>query len=310
MKILRPDWIEDSIRGQKRLSLKRYKSVFPALARFNSGEHGNMAVGMDAYNSTNVISLDRSWQLHQPEPGMKDLSVTPSSGGASHTPFATQGSVNEIRTSPTFRQSLSVSATSTSIRRSVTPTPGSAPRSVTPAPRSAPRSVTSTPGSAPRSTIATPRSAPSSVAATPSSIPRAIPVTPGSVPTIALSKSDSEKPYDEDDDEPGEDKERNDIADVDDREEPVFSSPGISWQPSRSNYESLKQEQMSNNSMESIEILVESASPATRSDIVEVTPQTSATKKRRRLPKSLLRSEREPARTHDSQVSEDFFASS
>ncbi|KAF9935041.1 hypothetical protein FBU30_008534 [Linnemannia zychae] len=36
MKILRPDWIEDSIRGRRRLSLKRYKSVFPGLERFES----------------------------------------------------------------------------------------------------------------------------------------------------------------------------------------------------------------------------------------------------------------------------------
>ncbi|KAG0380841.1 hypothetical protein BGX24_004385 [Mortierella sp. AD032] len=322
----------DSVRGQKRLSLKRYKSVFPALTRFDSREHSKMAVGMDAYNSTNVISLDNSWQLHQPEPGMHDLSVTPSSGGASYKPSATKASIADTRTSSPFRRSLSVSATSTSKRRSFTPTPGSAPRSATPTPGSAPRSIagmpgstpgsiTTMPGSAPRSITATPRSVPPSATATPGSAPHSVSGTPGDGPrpfiatpgrvrTITLSKSDSEKANDEDDDKSDEDEESNDIAEVGGREEEAaVASPGISWLPSRSDSESLKQGTMSENSMEGIEILVESASPATGSCLVEAIPQTTTTKKRR-LPTSLLRSKREPARTHDSQVSEDFFASS
>ncbi|KAF8945379.1 hypothetical protein BGZ47_002795 [Haplosporangium gracile] len=117
MKILRPDWIEDSIRGQKRLSLKRYKSVFPGLSRFDSTEHGNMAVGMAAFNSTNVISLDKPWQPHQPESEIQDLSVTPSSGGASsHKTHPTLGSVGGRRISSPFRQSRSDSVSTGSAR--------------------------------------------------------------------------------------------------------------------------------------------------------------------------------------------------
>ncbi|KAG0219415.1 hypothetical protein BGX33_003004 [Mortierella sp. NVP41] len=115
MKILRPDWIEDSIRGQKRLSLKRYKSVFPGLQRFDSGEHSNMAVGMDAYNSTNVITVEKSWPLHQPEPELQDLSVTPSSG-ASHRITATQGGVSVTQASSSLHQNRSVIATPGSVR--------------------------------------------------------------------------------------------------------------------------------------------------------------------------------------------------
>ncbi|KAF9108197.1 hypothetical protein BGX29_002721 [Mortierella sp. GBA35] len=115
MKILRPDWIEDSIRGQKRLSLKRYKSVFPGLQRFDSGEHSNMAVGMDAYNSTNVITVEKSWPLHQPEPELQDLSVTPSSG-ASHRMPATQGGVSVTQASSSLHQNRSVIATPGSVR--------------------------------------------------------------------------------------------------------------------------------------------------------------------------------------------------
>ncbi|KAG9066091.1 hypothetical protein KI688_001310 [Linnemannia hyalina] len=117
MKILRPDWIEDSIRGQKRLSLKRYKSVFPGLSRFDSSEQSNMAVGMDAFNSTKVITLDKSWQPHQPEPEIEDLSVTPSSGGASsHRADPTLGSVGGRRIQSSFQQSRSDSVSAGSAR--------------------------------------------------------------------------------------------------------------------------------------------------------------------------------------------------
>ncbi|KAF9549448.1 hypothetical protein EC957_003837 [Mortierella hygrophila] len=117
MKILRPDWIEDSVRGQKRLSLKRYKSVFPGLSRFDSSEHSNMAVGMDAFNSTKVITLDKSWQPHQPEPEIEDLSVTPSSGGASsHRADPTLGSVGGRRIQSSFQQSRSDSASTGGVR--------------------------------------------------------------------------------------------------------------------------------------------------------------------------------------------------
>ncbi|KAI1321349.1 hypothetical protein EDD11_006686 [Mortierella claussenii] len=79
MKILRPDWIEDSIRGEKRLSLTRYKRTFPALERWDSAEYSDMlATGMEAFESTNVISLTP--QLHQPEISIQDLSVTNSTG--------------------------------------------------------------------------------------------------------------------------------------------------------------------------------------------------------------------------------------
>lgn len=117
MKILRPDWIEDSIRGDKRLSLKRYKSVFPGLSRFDSSEHSNMAVGMEAFNSTKVITLDKSWQPHQPEPEIKDLSVTPSSGGAfSHRADPTLGSVGGRRIPSSLRQSRSDSVSTGSVK--------------------------------------------------------------------------------------------------------------------------------------------------------------------------------------------------
>ncbi|KAF9137419.1 hypothetical protein BGX30_010265 [Mortierella sp. GBA39] len=117
MKILRPDWIEDSIRGQKRLSLKRYKSAFPGLSRFDSSEQCNMAVGMDAFNSTKVITLDKSWQPYQPEPEIEDLSVTPSSGVASsHRADPTLGSVGGRRNQSSFQQSRSDSASTGSVR--------------------------------------------------------------------------------------------------------------------------------------------------------------------------------------------------
>ncbi|KAF9996829.1 Tubulin alpha-3C/D chain [Entomortierella chlamydospora] len=81
MKILRPDWIEDSIQSKKRLSLKRYKRTFPALDGWNTSScDDNMAVGMEAYTSTKMLVFKPlSEHLYQPEPGIQDLSVTDNS---------------------------------------------------------------------------------------------------------------------------------------------------------------------------------------------------------------------------------------
>ncbi|KAF9173930.1 hypothetical protein BGX20_001625 [Mortierella sp. AD010] len=81
MKILRPDWIEDSIQGKKRLSLKRYKRTFPALDGWNTSSFDdNMAEGMGAYTSTKMLVFKPSSEhLYQPEPGIQDLSVTDNS---------------------------------------------------------------------------------------------------------------------------------------------------------------------------------------------------------------------------------------
>ncbi|KAF9435877.1 hypothetical protein BGZ76_005318 [Entomortierella beljakovae] len=78
MKILRPDWIEDSIQGKKRLSLKRYKHTFPALDGWDTSSYeSEMAVGMKAFKSTKTVSLKPlPGQLHQPEFSIQDLTVT------------------------------------------------------------------------------------------------------------------------------------------------------------------------------------------------------------------------------------------
>ncbi|KAF9152720.1 hypothetical protein BG015_004814 [Linnemannia schmuckeri] len=240
MKILRPDWIEDSIRGQKRLSLKRYKSVFPGLSRFDSTEHGNMAVGMAAFNSTNVISLDKSWQPHQPEPEIQDLSVTPSSGGASsHKTHPTLGSVGGRRISSLFQQSRSDS------------------------------------------------------------------VSAGSVRTITLTKSEPEKAGDEEVE--GEDE----IIGKDEREnESAVGTQAFLTQAFRSSdeeYEPSKPD-LPTNTMESIETVGDSDPSEPQSVLQEVIPETP--KKKRRLPPSILKGKKPPARTHDSQVSDSVFASS
>lgn len=76
-----------------------------------------MAVGMEAFNSTKVITLDKSWQPHQPEPEIKDLSVTPSSGGAfSHRADPTLGSVGGRRIPSSLRQSRSDSVSTGSVK--------------------------------------------------------------------------------------------------------------------------------------------------------------------------------------------------
>lgn len=76
-----------------------------------------MAVGMEAFNSTKVMTLDKSWQPHQPEPEIKDLSVTPSSGGASsHRADPTLGSVGGRRIPSSLRQSRSDSVSTGSVR--------------------------------------------------------------------------------------------------------------------------------------------------------------------------------------------------
>ncbi|KAG0313458.1 hypothetical protein BGZ97_010163 [Linnemannia gamsii] len=75
-----------------------------------------MAVGMEAFNSTNVISLDKPWQPHQPEPEIQDLSVTPSSGASSHKSHLALGSAGGTRTSSPFQQSRSVSVTTSSVQ--------------------------------------------------------------------------------------------------------------------------------------------------------------------------------------------------
>ncbi|KAF9348026.1 hypothetical protein BGX26_000521 [Mortierella sp. AD094] len=81
MKILRPDWIEDSIQGKRRLSLKRYKRTFPALDGWNTSSYDDdMAVGMEAYTSTKTLIFKPSSEhLYQPESGIQDLSVTDNS---------------------------------------------------------------------------------------------------------------------------------------------------------------------------------------------------------------------------------------
>ncbi|KAF9911977.1 hypothetical protein EC991_001424 [Linnemannia zychae] len=194
LKILRPDWIEDSVRGQKRLSLKRYKTVFPALRKFDSREYSNMAVGVDAYNSTNTISLESSWQLHQPE-----------------------------------------------------------------------------------------------------SVPRSVAVTPGSVRTLALSQSDSEEVDEgegDDDDDDSEYKEDDELAEEHNQEnEPAVAHSRTFARPSRLGRKSMTQEPLLNSNMESIEVLEESDSLVTTSEMPEATTHTAITKKRR-LPRSLERSKR------------------
>ncbi|KAI7820188.1 hypothetical protein BC939DRAFT_458581 [Gamsiella multidivaricata] len=92
MKILRPDWIEDSVRGGRRLSLQRYKGAFPGLRRLDSSQfEGHLAVGLDALASTNILSLTpASDHLHQPETGIEELSY--SDGSAAYfNPSATMG---------------------------------------------------------------------------------------------------------------------------------------------------------------------------------------------------------------------------
>ncbi|KAK5815094.1 hypothetical protein F5H01DRAFT_344962 [Linnemannia elongata] len=278
MKILRPDWIEDSIRGQKRLSLKRYKSVFPGLSRFDSSEHSNMAVGMEAFNSTKVITLDKSWQPHQPEPEIRDLSVTPSSGGASsHRADPTLGSVGGRRIPSSFQQSHSDS------------------------------------------------------------------VSTGSVRTISLAKSEPEKAVDEE-------AEEDDIVGRDGLEEEsvVATQAFFLTQTFRSSDDENQppEQDISTNSMESVEIVDDSAPSEPRSVLLEVISQ--APKRKRRLPPSILKTKkyankyfaswgclrtsitvshtqanetfgqpsqtyatiRPPAQTHNSQVSDSVFGSS
>lgn len=75
-----------------------------------------MAIGMDAFNSTNVISLDKSWQPHQPEPEIQDLSVTPSSGTTSHKSHPSLGSIGGTRISSPFQQNRSVSVTAGTVQ--------------------------------------------------------------------------------------------------------------------------------------------------------------------------------------------------
>lgn len=240
MKILRPDWIEDSIRGQKRLSLKRYKSVFPGLSRFDSSEHSNMAVGMEAFNSTKVITLDKSWQPHQPEPEIRDLSVTPSSGGASsHRADPTLGSVGGRRIPSSFQQSHSDS------------------------------------------------------------------VSTGSVRTISLTKSEPEKAVDEE-------AEEDDIVGRDGLEEEsiVATQAFFLTQTFRSSDDENQppEQDISTNSMESVEIVDDSAPSEPRSVLLEVISQ--APKRKRRLPPSILKTKKPPAQTHNSQVSDSVFGSS
>ncbi|KAI8603916.1 hypothetical protein EDD21DRAFT_367749 [Dissophora ornata] len=81
MKILRPDWIKDSILGGKRQALKCYKSIFPALQRRDTHSHDeNLAEGMEAFSSSKVLSLTPpSRHFYQPEAEIQDLSVTGSS---------------------------------------------------------------------------------------------------------------------------------------------------------------------------------------------------------------------------------------
>ncbi|KAG0292077.1 hypothetical protein BGZ96_004564 [Linnemannia gamsii] len=266
MKILRPDWIEDSIRGQKRLSLKRYKSVFPGLARFDnllrisstlryltsldSTEHGNMAVGMDAFNSTNVISLDKSWQPHQPEPEIQDLSVTPSSGATSRKSHPALGSVGGTRTSSPFQQSRSVS------------------------------------------------------------------VTTGSVQTITLTKSDPDKAGNV-----GEDEDDIVVRDELEDDSEVVSLAFLEH-PSRSSSEEYNpsEQDLSSDSMEDAVFREDSAPSKPKSaspeaippllDNVKTVSPPSQTHKAVGNPPRTRKSTRPPAQTHDSQVSDDFFASS
>ncbi|KAF9128349.1 hypothetical protein BGW39_005158 [Mortierella sp. 14UC] len=103
--------------------------------------------------------------------------------------------------------------------------------------------------------------------------------------TFAVSQSDSEKADDEEnDDDDSEYKEDDELANVDYQEdESTVARPEIFGRLSRLGRKTMPKEPLSDNSMEGFEALEESGSPVTRS---------------------------EAARTHNSQVSEEFFASS
>ncbi|KAF9357487.1 hypothetical protein BGX34_009355 [Mortierella sp. NVP85] len=73
-------WL-DSITNKKRVSFDRYKSVFPALERFDSAtQDGNLTFGIEALNSNKVLTFTaKSMPLHQPEEEIADLSVSDAS---------------------------------------------------------------------------------------------------------------------------------------------------------------------------------------------------------------------------------------
>ncbi|CAO3569731.1 unnamed protein product [Mortierella alpina] len=77
MIVLRPDWIEDSVRGRRRASLKRYRRTFPALEAWNSSsQDSDLAVGIAAYESNSVLALaPPSMPAYQPQAEIQDLSI-------------------------------------------------------------------------------------------------------------------------------------------------------------------------------------------------------------------------------------------
>ncbi|KAF9190203.1 hypothetical protein BGZ51_008833 [Haplosporangium sp. Z 767] len=111
LKILRPDWIEDSIRGQKRLSLQRYKRTFPGLNRWNSAScEGQLVVGMEAYASTKVVSLaSTSIPPYQPEMEIQDLSVSDTSAQMNNVDAFQSSGQNDSSTPSTQHPAVSAS---------------------------------------------------------------------------------------------------------------------------------------------------------------------------------------------------------
>ncbi|KAF9214425.1 hypothetical protein BGZ59_003708 [Podila verticillata] len=95
LKILRPDWIQDSISHERRLSLGRYKTVFKALEDFDSDPYvGELLEGTEAYESTRVLSLTpKSAPANQPEAEIQDLSVTDDSAAVSQSRSKEDGSI-------------------------------------------------------------------------------------------------------------------------------------------------------------------------------------------------------------------------
>ncbi|KAG0053489.1 hypothetical protein BGZ83_000970 [Gryganskiella cystojenkinii] len=103
MTILRPEWIVDSISGQRRASLGRYKRSFPPLRRCDSssfqgdddeerGEQGSgnqqhqLLSGMEAFRSKNFLSFSPSSSssvpLYQPVSEFHDLSLISNSSNS------------------------------------------------------------------------------------------------------------------------------------------------------------------------------------------------------------------------------------
>ncbi|GJJ77759.1 hypothetical protein EMPS_10118 [Entomortierella parvispora] len=93
MKILRPEWIVDSITGKTVVSLNRYKRTFPALESWQASpyhcssgdvddDHGSAAIkslqsGMEAFMNKNMLSFSPSpVALYQPSPDFQYLSLT------------------------------------------------------------------------------------------------------------------------------------------------------------------------------------------------------------------------------------------